>query len=169
MQLGDYRLTARYDLLAIEPRERAVIVDWKTSKIRSRRIQLEKRWQTRLYRYVLAKAGAQLNNGKPFEPKQIELIYWFANYPAQVERFPYDAAQYKATGQVLAVTIAEIAARAQERWTLTEDVKRCRYCTYRTLCGREKVKVEEQENDTEEQQDPFDLDLDLEQIAEIEF
>ena len=58
--LGEHRLVAKFDLVAIEPGRRAVIVDWKTSRRRSSRSFLSARLQTRVYRYALAQAGAHL-------------------------------------------------------------------------------------------------------------
>jgi CRISPR/Cas system-associated exonuclease Cas4 (RecB family) len=163
---GTCRLVARYDLLAVEPGKKAVIVDWKTSQVRPPRAWLEERWQTLVYRYVLAEAGTQLNGGSPFRPEQIELVYWFANYPQQVERFPYDAAQHERAGAALDSLVAEIAAREEQEWPLAPDPAHCQYCTYRTLCGRETGKGAPHD---EPEADLSDLDIDLEQIAEIEF
>lgn len=169
MQLAGCRLVARYDLLAIEPGQRAVIVDWKTSQRRSTRAWLENRWQTQVYPYVLVKAGAYLNGGQPFAPEQVELVYWFAEFPQQVERFSYDAAQHRAVGEALEQLVAQMATHQGPEWPLTEDLAHCRYCTYRTLCDREKVAAEGEEPAEATGADLFDLDLDLEQIAEIEF
>jgi CRISPR/Cas system-associated exonuclease Cas4 (RecB family) len=165
------RLMARYDLLAIEPGQKVAIVDWKTNEKRPPRAWLEDRWQTRVYRYVLVQAGAHLNahelhpQGVQWAPEQIELIYWFASYPAQPERFPYDDGQYAEDELAIEAAIAEIASIAQEEWTLTDDLTQCWYCAYRTLCDREKVDAEEPAWDAEE----GTFDLELEQIAEIEF
>jgi hypothetical protein len=166
--LARYRLVARYDLLVVEPGHKAVIVDWKTNEKRSRRAWLEERWQTRVYRYVLVKAGTQLGEGQPWAPGQVELIYWFANFPAQPERFSYNDGQFTEDDWALQATIAEIASLNETVWALTDDQKKCRYCTYRTLCDRAKVETEEDE-ERDESEDPFAFDLDLEQIAEIEF
>ena len=175
-----YRLMARYDLLAIEPGRKAVIVDWKTNARRPPRARLKDRWQTRVYRYVLVRAGAQFNDDTQWKPDQVELIYWFANYAAQPERFPYDDAQYTEDEWALKTTIAEIDSRSPgaqsgaasdaqgAQWPLTDDLSPCRYCTYRTLCDREKIDADEPEWEPEDE-GTFDLDIDLEQIAEIEF
>ncbi len=163
--LGDHRLVARYDLLAIDPGKRAVIVDWKTDRDRPSRVQLARRMQTLVYRYVLVEGGTQFNGGLPIAPDRVELVYWFANYPAQVERFDYDVAQHRAVAGQLASLIAEIAARREEVWPLADDERRCRFCTYNTLCMRGTLVslAEEDEGDDEL------FDLDLEQVAEIEF
>jgi CRISPR/Cas system-associated exonuclease Cas4 (RecB family) len=172
--VAGYRLMARYDLLALTPGQRAIIVDWKTNEKRPERARLAERWQTRVYRYVLVRAGAQLDGRTPWVPAQVELIYWFANYPAQPERFPYDEEQYTKDGVALEATIAEIASRAETVWALTENQRQCAYCAYRTLCEREKVDAEapEWELDADAVQPPDELDplgIDLEQVAEIEF
>ena len=169
MPLDGARLSARYDLLAIESGQRAVIVDWKTGRRRPGRTWLAERWQTRIYPYVLVEAGTQLNGGTPFDPHQVELLYWFANYPEQVERFSYSAQQHMETGASLSALIDEILACKQEVWGLTADLRQCRYCTYRTFCGREKAGGTDKVLDDVLEGDPFDFDLDLEQIAEIEF
>jgi len=169
--LGAHRLLVRYDLIAIEPGERAVIVDWKTEQTRPQRIWLQERWQTRLYRYMLVRAGATLNGGRPLRAAQIEMVYWFANYPAQGERFAYSDEEHAAVAQALEELIAQIEARAsaeEEVWPLTADLRHCRYCTYRTLCGREAEHVEPEE-DLQPVEVRFDFDLDLDQIAEIVF
>jgi CRISPR/Cas system-associated exonuclease Cas4 (RecB family) len=165
--LGAFRLAARYDLLAIEPEHRAVIVDWKTSERRPMRTWLEARWQTRVYRYVLAKAGAEIGNGRPFSPEQIDLIYWFANFAPQVERFPYRVQEYRSDEMLLMETTARIAARTQDTWPLTQELSRCRYCTYQTLCDREPANEGRVEPELE--QDAGRFDIDIEQIAEVEF
>ena len=79
--VGNHRLLAKYDLVAIEPGRRAVIVDWKTSARRPTGAWLAARLQTRVYRYVLVRAGSQLNRGAALGPEQIEMIYWFADVP----------------------------------------------------------------------------------------
>ena len=134
IRLGDHGLLAKFDLLAIEPGQRAVIVDWKTSPKRPRRQWLENHIQTRVYRYLLVKAGTLFNGGTPIDPAQVEMIYWFANFPDQMECLPYSAAQFEADEIFLTRLLHEIATRSE--FPLTEDTKRCRFCVYRSLCER---------------------------------
>ena len=129
-------MIAKFDLIAIEPGRRAVIVDWKTSAKRPRPGWLIQRLQTRVYRYLLVRAGAALNGGQPLRPEQVEMIYWFANFPDEPERLRYDATQFEADGRYLAEMAAEIAQRDDEVFSLTDDVKRCLFCAYRSLCRR---------------------------------
>lgn len=166
-----YRLMARYDLLTIDPGRQAVIVDWKTSQSRPKRDWLEKRWQTRVYRYVLVQAGAQCNDEAALDATQVELVYWFTNSPQQVERFPYNNSQYSEDRLALEAAVAEIAARDQAIWPLTGDLRHCRYCTYQTLCERaeQASAVDAPEPDWEPQEEAGDWEIDLEQIGEIAF
>jgi CRISPR/Cas system-associated exonuclease Cas4 (RecB family) len=162
--LGTHRLSAKYDLLALDPGRRAVIVDWKTERKRPTREQLAARMQTRVYRYVLVEAGATLNGGQPIEPEQATMVYWFAAFPAEPEVFSYDSAQHADDTTFLSSLVEEIAARAEAEWQKTDDVKRCTYCTYRSLCDRGIAAGIGDESEVE-----LDLDIDLEQVEEIAY
>jgi len=165
---GGYRLRAKYDLLAIEPGERLVIVDWKGVQKPPSRAALARRLQTRVYRFLAVRAGASLNGGQLPQPEQVEMVYWFAAQGGQCQRFPYDAQQFAADADYLAGLIAEIAARQEPGWPVTEDERRCRFCQYRSYCQRDvgPFFVADLEDDLEEDEE---MDIDLEQVAEIEF
>ena len=165
------RLTAKYDLVAADPGRRAVIVDWKTGRLRSARPRLAARLQTRVYRYVLVEAGGDLNEGLRWRPEQVSMVYWFANTPDKPEIFPYDTAQYRADGRYLAGLVGEIVARpAEEPFAMTGETARCAYCVYRSLCDRGREAGDLMEVET---LDPgtssLGEDFDFGQIAEIEF
>jgi hypothetical protein len=106
----------------------------------------------------------------PFQPEQVEMTYWFANFPQDPERFPYDADQYEADGAYLASLIEEIKTLGDDDFPLTAQDRRCRYCPYRSLCQRGvKAGALDEAEDEPEQSDDFDIALDFEQIAEIEY
>jgi hypothetical protein len=166
------RLLAKYDLLAVEPGARAVIVDWKTSRRRPAREKLARRLQTRVYPYVLAAgAGAHLNGGEPFAPAQIAMVYWFAEHPRDPEIFAYSAAAFKDDGAYLGGLIDDIAAREAADFELTDEEWRCRYCPYRSLCERGAEAGPLDALDDEEALDEDDLTpgFDFDQVQEIEF
>jgi len=178
--VGGYRLMARYDLLALEPGRRAVVVDWKTNQQRPDSHHLATRLQTRVYRYVLTQAGTALNGGAPLAPEQVTMVYWFAEHPAQPEILPYAAAQHAADAAYLAGLVAEIAAvrlsahdeaRAagdQAEWPLTPDKHHCRFCTYRSLCERGAAAGPLAAFDADQVFD-VSLDLEFEEIEEIAY
>lgn len=168
--LGDRRLVAKYDLLAIDPGGRAVIVDWKTGVRPSRRDWLEKRMQTRVYRYLLVEAGAQLNGGEPIEAEQVEMIYWYAQAPEQPYHFPYDGSQHKNDREEFTGIVRRIGRLNEEAdFPLTTDEFHCRFCTYRSLCDRgEGAGSMDDLESIDFERETFDLDLDFDQIMEIE-
>ncbi len=164
--LGQFRLLAKFDLLAVEPGGRAVIIDWKTSPHPPPREWLAKRLQTRVYPLVLALAGEELTGGPPILPDQIEMIYWYPS--GQPARFPYTTAQFERDQAALLQTVEDIAQRTD--FPLTPELKACAFCAYRSLCDRGEraasldalLDVEDGSTDTPPQ-------IDLDQIAEIEF
>lgn len=128
--VGHYRLVAHCDLIAADD-DRAVIVDWKTEHRRPTHEQVLNRLQTRVYRYVVTEAQQRA-------PGTVSMMYWFAEYPDQPERLPYDARQHAADREFFAELIAEIEQRSQSagEWLKTVDDRKCAYCTYRSLCNR---------------------------------
>lgn len=163
--LGNYRLVAKYDLLAIQ-NGKAIIYDWKTYRKRPRSEWLSARMQTRVYRALLVHAGAHLNNGQPFPPEQVEMIYWFAEYPDDPARFTYTSAQHKRDWDSLVKLADEIASASS--YPLTDDRTKCLYCPYRSYCNRgvQAGDVEQAEAETEAEEL---FDVNFEQIGEIAF
>ncbi len=168
--LAGFRLLAQYDLVAVAPGLQALIFDWKTSAKKPSHHQLSLRLQTRIYRFMLVEAGAFLNNNRPLEPEQVEMIYWFTEYPASPERFPYDRTQFEADRDYLANLISEIARLKPGQFYLTPDVEKCRFCIYRSLCDRgEKAGAWEGQDEETDSTSGSDSGLGFEQIGEIEF
>jgi hypothetical protein len=175
--LGKYRLLAKYDLIALQD-GKATIYDWKTYRKRPRNEWLAARMQTRVYQALLVKAGAHLNNGKPFdtpyravratpfEPEQIEMIYWFADFPTEPARFAYTSAQFKRDWDLLLKLSDEITAAPS--YPLTEDRQKCLYCTYRSYCERGIQAGTMEQAETEMEAEEL-FDVNFEQIGEIAF
>jgi hypothetical protein len=167
--LGDFALMAKFDLLAVAPGERAVIIDWKTAQHIPRAEALGKRLQTIVYRYVLAKGGAHLNSGTAFPPEQIEMIYWYVGHDGATRRFPYDSQQVAADEAYLLALVQEISTRTD--FPLTTDETRCRFCIYRSLHdrGTRAGSLAEWESSDYDNNALQDFNIALDQIAEIEF
>lgn len=169
--LGRHRLIAQFDLVLVFPPERAVIIDWKTSRNRPRRDWLASRLQTRVYPFLLTLAGGTLNAGQPFQPEQIELIYWFADFPNRPEKFVYNQGQFEADQAYLLSLIERIDTLEPGNFQLTTEESRCRFCVYRSLCDRGERAGDfvEFEGLAEDILSAAEVVLDFEQIAEIEF
>lgn len=169
--ISNHRLMAKYDLLAVRPGdilpggEKALILDWKTYQKRPRSEWLAARYQTRVYRSLLVQASAYLNGGTPFEPEQVEMVYWLANFPDEPVRFPYTAAQYKRDWDALTRLVTEIVAKRE--FPLTGDEKKCAYCPYRSYCNRgaQAGLLDEMDDETELES----IEVNFEQIQEIDF
>lgn len=176
--LAGHRLTARYDLLAIDPGERAVIVDWKTSRYRPQRQLLGERLQTRVYLYLMIEGGEHLFGGT-FQAEQVSMIYWFADYPTEPEIFVYSSAQHTDNRAYLTGLIEDILSLDKgleptvsiEVWPLTEEERRCKYCVYRSLCDRgvRAGTLDEAGLDVAEMEERFDFEFDLDDVEEIAF
>lgn len=165
--LAGYRLMAKFDLLAAEPGQRLVVVDWKAVRKPPPRPILARRMQTLVYRYLAVEAGAAFNDGQRPEPEQVEMVYWFAERGGATERFAYDAGQHAAARDHLEDLMAKITAHQAAIWPLTSNERQCRFCNYRSLCERG-VKpgfLDDLDDDIE----ALDIEIDLEQIAEVEF
>jgi CRISPR/Cas system-associated exonuclease Cas4 (RecB family) len=163
--LGNYRLLAKYDLIAVRE-GKATIYDWKTYRKRPRNEWLSARMQTRVYRAMLVKAGAHLNHGIPFEPEQIEMIYWFAEFSNEPARFEYTSAQYQRDWDVLSKLAEEVGSASS--YPQTDDRQKCAYCTYRSYCERGIGAGEWDEAEAEMQAEEL-FDVNFEQIGEIAF
>lgn len=168
--IANHRLVAKYDLLAVEPGKRVVIVDWKTSLRRPSKTWLNQRMQTRVYRYLLIRAGSHLNGGNQLRPEMVEMIYWFANHPEMPERLTFDESQYNADEVFLTALIEEINNLRDDNFYLTDQEFHCGYCQYRSLCQRgvEAGAINEMTAELEPRED-LEFDLDFDHISEVEF
>ena len=165
--LGGFRLLAKYDLIAID-NNKATIYDWKTYRKRPRNEFLSARMQTRVYRALLVHAGAHLNHNKSFEPEQIEMIYWFSDFPNEPARFAYTSAQYKRDWDLLLKLSDEIKHASD--YPLTDDRTKCLYCPYRSYCERGVRAGDMDQADPQGEMEAEELfDVNFEQIGEIAF
>lgn len=169
-QSGQRRLLAKMDLVAVADK-RATIYDWKTSRHRPPRAWLANRLQTRVYPYLLVQAGAELNDGLPFAPEQVEMVYWFAGFPDRPERFVYSAQEYAQDGALLTGLLEQVTALSTDDapFPLTPDESKCRFCVYRSLCNRGVAAGDVNELDFDDPEPAVEFDLDFEQVTEVEY
>jgi hypothetical protein len=168
--LHSYRLLAKFDMLAIEPEVRAVIVDWKTYRTRPDRARLSARMQTRVYMHLLAEAGHELNGGSPIAADQIEMVYWFADFPGDPEVFEYSGADDIANRTYLRDLVERIERQAATGFPSTDSASRCETCHFAPLCNRGAGGAGLGPDDWDPEMDAeSELSFDFEQIAEIEY
>jgi hypothetical protein len=163
--LGNYRLIAKYDLIAVD-QDRVTIYDWKTYHKRPKNEHLYIRWQTRVYRALLVQAGAHFNHGTPITPEQVEMVYWFAEHPDEPARFIYTADQYQRDRSALTIIADEISSAVD--FPKTDDITLCKFCPYRSYCNRGITAGDAADMDTESEAEEL-FDINFEQIGEIAF
>lgn len=162
--LAGSMLMAKYDVFARTADGNFLIVDWKTGRPQKNAV-LARRMQTIVYPYVLARAGAWLNDGAPIASEKIRMVYWFAE-TGETQEFQLTAEKDREDEETLRELISEIAARFEFPLTLTE--RACRFCSYRSLCERGVEAGDFRELETDEDQ-LTPLSLDLDEVEEIAF
>ncbi len=160
--IGRHRIMAKYDLIALKPGA-ATIFDWKTYHKRPQDAWMSARLQTKVYRALLIVAGSHLNARQPFAPQQVEMVYWYADFPGEPAKFPYTEAQHQRDWNSLNILVNEISAK--QSFPMTSDEKKCAFCPYRSYCERG---IQAGEGDELEAEISV-MDVTLEQIQEIEF
>ena len=168
--LRGYRLTARFDLLAVQPNGTFLIIDWKTARYKPSRPNLTRRIQTRAYPYVLTTAGTALNRGQAIDPSAIKMMYWYPQEPKNPEIFAYGPTEFQRDEQFLGNMIEQIKNAAyNNEFPLVEADQPCQHCVYRSFCdrGEQAGSVLTLEVEPQEALDASSLEWD--QIAEIQF
>ena len=177
---GQYRLAARYDLIAVGgdgADRRAVILDWKTNKRVTRPSTLQQRMQTLVYPFVLVEASAGLPWG-PLLPEQVEMRYWFTAAPADAVTFGYSSALHADNRDRFVQILNDILGGERESDfpkvpDTDENRKRfCSYCIYRSRCDRGVAAGDLEEYDEEEFSDvdlERALEFTLEEVQELAF
>jgi len=135
-RLRDHRLTAKYDLIAALRGRQFWIYDWKTSLTIPPREKMEQRIQTRLYCWLLVRAGSHLNGGNTIPPDQVLMTYWYAQKPGSPLLFPYSSTQMEDDERDLGNLLDHISSLPDDDFRLTDDTRHCRFCTYRSYCER---------------------------------
>jgi hypothetical protein len=131
---------------------------------------LRARLQTRVYPYLLVRAGAAVTDGRAVYPSQVEMIYWFADPDHSPEHIQYTQEQFQADSQFISGLIADVSHCRPEDFEMTHQQERCSYCVYRSLCERgDRAGPVESDAFQFEDPDPTNIDFDLEQIAEVRF
>ena len=62
------------------------------------------------------------------------MVYWFAEFPRIRPRLDYDENQYQRDWHILEGLVRDMDAG--QAFALTDDIGRCRFCNYRSLCDR---------------------------------
>lgn len=130
---GEFRLTAHFDLLIKQPDGSQIIYDWKTNLKHPSKQQVENRLQTVVYPIVLNKF---LNFEQMTNRKSIKMVYWYPEFPDQPHEFAFDPEKLKQKETILRDLIQQISGSSTEDFSMTNNLKRCQICNYRSYCNR---------------------------------
>lgn len=131
-----FRISAKYDLLLKSKNGDLIIYDWKTIKVKPERHRLFNRMQTRIYPFILMQC---LESDRILEFKgaeRIRMVYWFSEHPTSSEIFDYSSTQYAIDKKYLLGKIESIIHGNDNKFFLTEDLRQCDFCVYRSYCNR---------------------------------
>jgi hypothetical protein len=131
----DHQITAKYDLIQ-SSENKLIILDWKTGRKHPKRNRLLERLQTRIYPFIMVKAGAHFLHCNMLEPEQVEMVYWYANFPKQPERFSYTTKRYNEDKILLEDLVIKIKKLGAGDYSMTDQIELCDFCNYRSLCER---------------------------------
>lgn len=133
-ELDGHRIAATYDLLVVVPDGRLVIFDWKTYRRTPSRQQLADRVQTRLYRYLAVSAGLPLF-GHEVLVSSVSMVYWIVSDPTSPFVFEYSVREYAEDRAFLYGLFVSLRLH-QGEWSKVAGESFCRFCMFRSLCGR---------------------------------
>ena len=169
--INNQRLVAKYDLILVDHDHHTMtIFDWKTSQKQPKKAWLLDRIQTRLYRFLLVQASQTLAQGQVFKPQDIAMDYWFANFPAELIRLPYDENAFQTDKVFFESLINKIKGRDESAFLKTSDIRKCRYCVYRSHCDRGTRAGDLTDfEDFNIEEDGLDIETPFEDIPEIKF
>lgn len=170
-KINSFRFIGIFDVLISIPGEKFIILDWKTNRTKPTRKYLSNHIQTRLYPLLLTSSGEPWNKGKKIFPDQIEMIYWFANDPDHPESFLYSEKQYQEDLTFMVDLVHRIENTKIGAFNLTDDERRCKFCNYRSLCGRGKIPGNFKDEETIDFADLYQEieEIDMNQIGDIAF
>ncbi len=135
-ELEGYRFSATYDLLVVLPDHSVMIFDWKTYRRLPESRFLEQRVQTRLYMLVAA-LSAERFLGRVLDLSGLRIVFWCVSDPTAPVEFTYSQRCFDQDRSFFRRVVDSIYQRSvDDVWPLVADDVFCRYCLFRSLCGR---------------------------------
>jgi ATP-dependent helicase/DNAse subunit B len=130
-QIGAHLISAKVDLLQVTDNGNITIYDWKTSRKSPSIHHLKDRFQSKVYPLVVSK---RLNNVD--DQTLIAMIYWEANFPDKPIIFNFAETDIETIEKELLVKMNEIKSLSEKDFVLTNDIRRCNWCEFRSFCDR---------------------------------
>lgn len=133
---AENRLSAIIDMIAWNDSTAFTIIDWKSAAKRPSRLFLQSRIQSDLYPFIVERLSRLQESSTPSKLVHIKFIYWFPEFPANPELFIYSENRDKEFSQHLNHIVKAIKESKLADFTMTEDTRLCKFCSYRSFCNR---------------------------------
>jgi len=130
IRLDNHILTAKVDLLQIDKIDTIKIYDWKTSKKLPSAEMLVRQFQSMVYPVVIAERLHRIDN------PDITMVYWEANFPDHPVEIRFRKEDILQTKTDLKSKMDEICSLKSNEFYMTEDLRKCAWCEYRSYCDR---------------------------------
>ena len=135
LTVADFRVVAVYDLIAWDTPDVITIIDWKTAQHRPKRRSMLARVQTGLYPYIVKRSFHHISGMSETQP-EIVFTYWYSEFPTLPETISYTAQMDQSFDEQLHNLISKIASLDHDGFDMTENIRHCLYCRYRSYCNR---------------------------------
>ncbi len=169
-KIDGWNFIAKYDLIQIKPDSTVIIYDWKTSRITPKLEILKKRLQSRIYPLLFKLAAASFFKDDNFSADNLQMIYWNPNFPELSMTIPSNDRKYEEDMTFIQGLVSEIKDKDASDFHLTDEIKRCSYCNYRSLCNRGVTAGNLNEIEDDEQTVGTDLtEFNFENLQEIAY
>ncbi|MBC2581057.1 PD-(D/E)XK nuclease family protein [Clostridium sp. DJ247] len=139
MKKKSIRLQAKYDLIIITPEGRVEIWDWKTENRKLSLKEMEQRFQTMVYMYVLKEEIKNLFN-IDIIAENIKMFFWQPLYADDIIAISYSGEKHTANEIGIEMIIKTI-----DNYNFLKDFnktlyyKNCRFCEFNYFCNNETV------------------------------
>ena len=153
---ADVLWLGKFDALAVTG-DRLTIFDWKTGALPPDRAYYARSPQTRLYRFLARSCASRLLGAglHAFPAENIEMVYWFPQFPEGTLRLPYSEEEYGQDMTWLRTLAREMLKTEEADYPRTEKQRRCERCGYRSYCFPETAQAMSEPDLT----DPVEPDL----------
>ena len=158
--IENFKTIAVFDFIAYSEEDKIIIIDWKTITKEPNQLFYQDQIQTKLYPVVAFDSLPYIFNiGPKISPSKLSLLYWFPAFPKKSFAFHLTLETYNESKRFLGSLMQEIAETPLGEFQRTDNLNRCRYCQYRSLCerGAEAAPLEKE--------DEFDLDNFIESMS----
>lgn len=139
MMKGNIRLQAKYDLIVIKPEGEIEIWDWKTENRKLDKKEMEKRFQTIVYMYILKEKSKEIL-GIDIESQNIKMFFWQPEYEKETTEISYSQIKHNENEKFIEKIITNI-----DDYDFQKDFNKelysnqCKFCEFNYFCNNESV------------------------------